>query len=1483
MVQSKLKKAGALVLASALVLGSVPAQPLFVKAAEGNLALSATATASSVEDNAATLVAAKANDGSDSSRWACNVGDSPAWLQLAWSETQTMQNFSIHWERRNATEYSIEVSNDGSSWTAVKNMSGKPAANLETITLDSAVTGKYVRLNITGYEAASADTSETSWNNVSIYEFEVYEGEIPDDRTEMEKIADEITAPTIAADGKSITMPEVPEGITVKFCADYEQVIGEDGTIYAPIETKTVKGIYEISDGEETVKTSEYTIVVPGIYSASESVNAKPEVIPELQEWYGGEGQFVITKDSKIVYDEGLAETAALFAEDYKEITGNDIEAVPGTLLDAKTGDFYMTLNTDDAGLGKEGYLLRVGNIAVIEAAQTTGAYWGVVSYLQILKQTGGTIAKGIARDYPKYEVRGFMLDVGRKPFEFDTVKQFAKNMAWYKMNSFHLHLSDNLIFLEDYATIEEAIENAYSGFRLESSLSNDEGVNLASEDMAYSKAEFREFIQDSRVMGVNIVPEFDMPAHALAITRVFDEYMMKRSGGSHAYLIEELDLSNPGATEMAKRIWNDYFEGDDPVFDKETTVHIGTDEFHGMDGQAGREAFRAFSDAMIKFVQGTGRTVRMWGSLSNKSGTTPVASDGVQLNIWNTGYANPKDMYDLGYDLINTLEGPNYIVPAAGYYNDYINAKSIYNSWQPNVIGNLSASAGDDQILGGSYAMWQDSVDTRGNGISEYDCFDRFFQPLPAYSARLWGEAEDRTYAELTAVVEKTGTAPNTNMYYEVESVTNTVLDYTFDETLTDDSSANEYDATEQKNVTQVTTDSGKALKLAGGESYITTPVNKIGPNNSLTIKVKMDADAEGEQILCESWDEFGTYGTYAVKAVQKETGNVGFSREGYDFSFDYTLPADVWVELTINGYKDTAELYVNGELVDTLTTDKIAANRSPYWVNTLIMPVGRIGSTTNSFKGEIEYVTAEITKTYENNLGQIDQSELTAAACSEASGEGPVGNAIDGDDSTYWHQNWASDTSVSKENPHWIELTLAEAKTIDRLTYLPRQDSTNGRIYEYAIDITKADGTVLTDVVRGTWASDASVKTATFDAVEAKKVKLKIYNAGADGSGVHATIAELNLYEVVTISKADITDKLAELESLNSKDYTVMSWKEFQKVCDVVRSTVENENSTQADLQIAYVQILDAQSVLTANPEDVAVDTTELQALVDQLESQEYMYTGDSLAAIEAQYAEAKAALQNPIGSAQVSKATASLTNAMGTLVKDIAKEQMNTEIGAIEKEVTDLSGYTAESAAAYEAALKAAKDVLTDRNATEDQITKALANLKSAKAGLTVKEVPVTPVTKVPAVGTVTSVGTLEYKVTKSDAVNGTVAVSKLLKSKKKVVIPDTVVIDGYTFKVTSIAKNVFQKNKKLKTVVIGSNVTNIGQKTFFKCAKLKTIQFKNVAAAKIGKQAFKGTAVKAKVIVSKKMKAKALKNLKKNMKKAGISKKASYKKK
>ena len=107
-----------------------------------------------------------------------------------------------------------------------------------------------------------------------------------------------------------------------------------------------------------------------------------------------------------------------------------------------------------------------------------------------------------------------------------DYLQQVVKAMSWYKMNDFQVHLNDNLIPLENYSKAGKDPMTAYSGFRLESDIKKggNGGKNkadLTSKDVFYTKDEFRNFIKESRTYGVNIIPEIDVPAHSLALTKV--------------------------------------------------------------------------------------------------------------------------------------------------------------------------------------------------------------------------------------------------------------------------------------------------------------------------------------------------------------------------------------------------------------------------------------------------------------------------------------------------------------------------------------------------------------------------------------------------------------------------------------------------------------------------------------------------------------------------------------------------------------------------------------------------------------------------------------------------------------------------------------------------------------------------------------------------------------------------------------------------
>ena len=120
---------------------------------------------------------------------------------------------------------------------------------------------------------------------------------------------------------------------------------------------------------------------------------------------------------------------------------------------------------------------------------------------------------------------------------------------------------------------------------------------------------------------------------------------------------------------------------------------------------------------------------------------------------------------------------------------------------------------------------------------------------------------------------------------------------------------------------------------------------------------------------------------------------------------------------------------------------------------------------------------------------------------------------------------------------------------------------------------------------------------------------------------------------------------------------------------------------------------------------------------------------------------------------------------------------------------------------------------------------------------------------------------------YKVTGKN----TVSYAKAKKGVKgSVAIPATVKNGSTTYKVTSLANNVFKGNKKITKVVIGANITKIGKNAFNKCAKLKQIVIKTtkLTAGSVGKNAFAGIHKKAVIKVPKAQKKSYTKLLKKS---------------
>ena len=636
--------------------------------------------------------------------------------------------------------------------------------------------------------------------------------------------------------------------------------------------------------------------------SAAEK-NAKPFVIPELREWKGATGEFTITKETKIVYPKNnaeIAEVAKQFACDYKKMTGVELQVVEGK---SSKGDIVFSVKKNKK-LGNEGYTIKIANKIEVAAATARASMWATRTLLQIAEQNNGnTLPKGNIVDYPDYAMRSFMLDCGRKFIPISFLHEYVDFMAYYKMNTFHIHLNDNAFkqyFNHDWAKTP-------SGFRLES----DFFPGLTSRDGYYTKAEFIELQKHAERMGVEIIPEFDVPAHSLAFVHYRPEL------GSKDYGLDHLDLFNPNTYTFVDSLFMEYLGGEEPVF-RGPRFHVGTDEYSNRD-TAVVEKFRHFTDFCIRTAEKYGKQACVWGALTHAKGNTPVKVDNVLMYEWYNGYADPKEMIALGYDVISIPDGWTYIVPAAGYYYDYLNCHHLYNNWTPAVIGNQTFEEKHPQIKGGSFAVWNDHA---GNGISCKDIHYRVFPAMQTMAVKMWTGAKPAVpFEEFDKARLALSDAPGLNIAGRFSGEKRTLVEK-------------------------------PSLKPAAN-LVKETGIKEVGYEYSVSFNIDYTKESLGT-VLTSSRDAV----FYLADPV---SGKLGFSRDGYLMTFNYSFFPGEKAHVTISGNQQVTKLFVNGKLVETLDKQTLYHNEGGkdkmYYVRTLVFPLEKAGnfkSKVTNFKVE-------------------------------------------------------------------------------------------------------------------------------------------------------------------------------------------------------------------------------------------------------------------------------------------------------------------------------------------------------------------------------------------------------------------------------------------------------------------------------------------------------------------------------------------------
>ncbi len=437
----------------------------------------------------------------------------------------------------------------------------------------------------------------------------------------------------------------------------------------------------------------------------------------------------------------------AELADEGRLIAGELGLAYAGEKDDVRTGDVRLALD-DDEGADPESYSMTVrGGRVTITGPGEAGVFYGTRTLKQEV-QDGGTAPEGVVRDEPAKPVRGFMLDIARKHFTADWIEDRVRELGDLKFNQLGLHFSDD------------------QGFRIESA-SHPEIVS----QQHLTKAQVRKIIQLAESRHITVVPEIDSPGHLGAVIAAHPDLQLRNVNGVATR--GAVDISKPESAEIVDDLLNEFaglFPG--------SQWHLGGDEYQALVvsnpeasypqlATAAREGYGSggtvadlatgWLNDRADTVRAHDRTPRAWNDGFFRNTSVQPDKD-IQVAYWTgkeIGARLPLEYLREGRKVINYNDEFLYYVLGQPQTFVYPTGERIYEQWTPRVLRGTTPMPAtyDDQILGGSFAVWCDLA----NSQTQEQVADGIRMPLRATVQKLWDTGEpELSWAEFRALADR-------------------------------------------------------------------------------------------------------------------------------------------------------------------------------------------------------------------------------------------------------------------------------------------------------------------------------------------------------------------------------------------------------------------------------------------------------------------------------------------------------------------------------------------------------------------------------------------------------------------------------------------------------------------------------------------------------------------------------------------------------
>lgn len=502
------------------------------------------------------------------------------------------------------------------------------------------------------------------------------------------------------------------------------------------------------------------------IFLVAQNASAQKEcpVIPLPNHYEQSKESFVLNKNTSIVIKDPSLKSLAVFLQ-------QSIKSYNGVTLRISNNDKYnaILLEEYDAPSNTETYSLRMERKSIVISSPThEGLFDGINSLLQLIRQSS-VKKSGVAincwniRDTAKYKWRGLLLDESRHFFGKKTVKMILNWMAFYKLNRFHWHLTDEpgwRLQIKQYPRLTSI-----------GGIGNYSNPNAPAE--YYTDADIKEIVQYAAERYITVIPEIDMPGHATAANRAYPEFS---GGGTGKYANFTF---NPGNNKTYTYLTN-ILRATEKLFPS-GMIHLGGDEVSfgsqswkddpGVQELMKKENLPDLKAVELYFIQRMADSalkmyhkVLLWDEAADAS--LPV--DSTIIFWWR---------HDKPEQLNKALQKGYHVVlcPRIPFYFDFVQDSSHHGGrkWQGDFsslekVYNFPANesytidATNKLVLGIQADLWTETVQTKKR--LEYLLFPR----IAALSEAAWTNTDNKNYDQFLARLKKHLTFyQNEDIYY--------------------------------------------------------------------------------------------------------------------------------------------------------------------------------------------------------------------------------------------------------------------------------------------------------------------------------------------------------------------------------------------------------------------------------------------------------------------------------------------------------------------------------------------------------------------------------------------------------------------------------------------------------------------------------------------------------------------------------------------